>query len=135
MGRSWRLVTGLGFGAIVVVALSFSGTLWILRNLAPTPEGLFDAVPGVIFTVDPPIRRACEPPIVGKVSWQVTVAGTKTVEVYLSTVKGEVPFYKEGIVATVSTGPWLAAHTILILRDADTKKQLAKYNVASQSCN
>jgi hypothetical protein len=134
MVRSWRRIALLTLGSIAVVVLSFSTTLFILQNL--NDNSPIKSLPGVSFVIDPAILRDCDPPIVAKLSWNVSIAGVKTVRIFLLVKdKGEVLFRQAGVVGSVNTDPWVAANTVMVLRDGDSMKQLAKFTVGSKSCN
>lgn len=131
---SWRRVL-LTLGGVAVVVLSFSITLFVLQNLSDSPPT--QSMPGVSFVVDPAILRECGPPVIATISWNVAIAGIKRVKVFVTDKKqaSESEVTESGdMVGSESTGAWVTANTVFVLRDGDSMKQLAKFSLGSNSC-
>jgi hypothetical protein len=126
MSGSWNRIALRTLGSIAVLILVFS------CGESPTNE----PVPGVSFVVEPATVRDCDPPAVAKVSWNAPVVGLKTVKVFvLEKDRPETLFVNAGVVGTATTGAWVGAKTVFVLRDGDNSKQLARFTVGSKSCN
>jgi hypothetical protein len=99
------------------------------------------SVPGVSFVVDPATWGDCDPLTVAKVSWNVAVPGIEKVDVFVIDENGREKLWAgwNEVVGSADTGAWLGSGTAFVLRDADSRKELAKIYVGSKldskSCN
>jgi hypothetical protein len=95
------------------------------------------SVAGVSFVVEPATLRDCDPPVVAKLSWDVAIPGITRVDVFVVGENGDEKVmvgWKEAVGST-NTDAWVRAGTVFVLRDNQSKKQLAKVAVNSKSCN
>ncbi|MGB8743077.1 MAG: hypothetical protein WCD52_23380, partial [Xanthobacteraceae bacterium] len=81
------------------------------------------------------------PLTVAKVSWNVAVPGIEKVDVFVVDQNGREKLWAgwNEVVGSADTGAWLGSGTAFVLRDADSRKELAKLYVGSKlgskSCN
>jgi hypothetical protein len=100
-----------------------------------------ESVPGVNFVVDPATWVECDPATIAKVSWKVAKPGIKRVDIFVVDENEHEKLWVgwNEVVGSANTDAWVGAGTVFVLRDADSKKQLAKFYVGSKlgsgNCN
>lgn len=90
-------------------------------------------ISSVSLGVDPATLRACDAPVVAKVSWNVATPNTKRVDLFFLENGHEklVSGWNE-VVGSTNTGAWVHPGAVFALRDTDTKKLLATVAVGSR---
>jgi len=92
------------------------------------------SVPGVSFVVDPATWGECNPLTVAKVSWNVDVPGIQRVNIFVLDDYNREKLWlgRKELVGSSNTDAWAGAGTAFILRDADSKRRLSAFHIASK---
>lgn len=87
------------------------------------------------MVVDPPSLPECAAPRVAKLSWNASAASVRSVNIFVRDKKGqEALFFSCEPIGSASTGAWVGAGTMFVLKDGDTLKQITDVSVRSDNC-
>ena len=135
---SWRQTASLVVAGIAGISIIVFAVVFVFSTLRPqSPQITSTSVPGVSFVVDPPTLRVCDPLTIAKVSWNAANAGVERVDIFVlgENAREKLFLAWRESVGSANTEAWVGPGTVFVLRDNDSKKQLAKFSVGSQSCN
>jgi hypothetical protein len=133
------------FGAGAVLVGAFFGTLTFMDYRArqndtqlfldKANESSTRSTPVVTMVVDPPSLPECDALRVAKISWNASAAGVRSVKIFVRDKKGQEVLFSGGDpIGSASTGAWVGAGTMFVLRDGDTSRQIADVSVSSNNC-
>ena len=133
------------FVAGAVLVGSFFGTLTFIDHRAQqndtqlflhkANERSTRSTPVVTLVVDPPSLPECGAPRVVKLSWNASAAGVRSVNIFVRDKKGqEALFFSGDPIGSASTGAWVGAGTMFVLKDGYTSQQITDVSVRSDNC-